>query len=43
MQEEETGHTESEASQYEDIGNRAWGPAKMYILIYATIPVQKEE
>ena len=40
--EEEMGHTELEASQYEDIGNGAWGPAKTYTLIYAIIPGQKE-
>ena len=43
MEEEETGQTEWEASHYEDTGKRAWGPAKKYTLIYAIIPVQKEE
>jgi len=37
---EEMGHT---GGQYEDIGNGARGPVKMYTLIYAIIPGQKEE
>lgn len=41
--EEEMGHTEQEASQYEDTGNGAWGPVKMYNPIYAINPGQKEE